>query len=149
MPQSLQSFREGSLPCLTKVDKAKALLQKGHYEAALQYFRQAEMLETPSADNSVWQSICLIHMGRFQVALDLCDRALTLDGDHPQAWLFRGVACQRLGRWREAYACYDNATGRQPGGQAGLVVQAKGWLRTLKASIKGIFNSRHSRLRVH
>ncbi len=149
MPQSLQSFREDSLPSKAKAEKAQVLLKGGHYEAALQYFRQADISETSSVDSYVWQAVCLIYLERFQSAVEVCDRALAVDSGHPRVWLFRGVACQRLGRWRDAYACYDRATGQQSQTQVRFTAQWKTWLRALKTSIKGIFNSHHSNLRIH
>ena len=42
------------------------------------------------------------------------DRALDLTPHHTQAWLFRGVALQRLGQYAEAYHSYEQALPPQP-----------------------------------
>jgi Flp pilus assembly protein TadD len=56
----------------------------------------------------------LFHLQQFADAVTSCDRALALQPTDPEAWLFRGSALQRLGRYKEAYAAFDKATGRQP-----------------------------------
>ncbi|MEM9003565.1 MAG: tetratricopeptide repeat protein [Cyanobacteria bacterium P01_F01_bin.86] len=138
-----------SSPHLFELTEAKKLLEQGRYEAALRCFHEAETLSVLSADNYVSQGVCLLHLARHQEALQACDRALALEPDHQQAWLFRGVASHRLGYWREAYACYDRATGQQLG-QWTLESSPWGaWLSFLKSLVKGIFNGRRSHLRVH
>ncbi|NER80639.1 MAG: tetratricopeptide repeat protein, partial [Leptolyngbya sp. SIO1D8] len=89
-------------------DQAHSLLEQGEYGAALEYFRQA-VQTAPLADDYVSQAVCLIHLDRPQEALEMCDRALSLNSGHSRAWLFRGVALHRLGQFDEAYACYDLA----------------------------------------
>lgn len=135
--------------CQACPSKAESLLEQGQCEAALYCFRQAA-LEMQSADNYVSQAVCLIHLARPQEALRACDRAIAFDSNSPTAWLFRGVACHRLGRWREAYICYDLATGQSPRKQFRFPkIRVANRLGPLKALIKGAFNSQRARLRVH
>jgi Flp pilus assembly protein TadD len=89
--------------------EALQLLDRGQYEAA-----QQRLAMSPNAcqdpHNLVHQAVCFIHLGQSEAALWLCDRALQLAPRHPQAWLFKGVALHRLGRYSEAYDCYRRAT---------------------------------------
>ena len=149
MPQSLQTIRQGSLSRLANAQEAQAFLQEGCYEAALQSFHQADASGSLSVDDYVSQAVCLLHLDQFQTALEVCDRVLATDSNHAKAWLFRGVACQRLGHWRDAYVCYDRATGQQSHRQTAFARSMWRVLRGLKSSIKGIFNNRQSHLRVH
>ncbi|HEY9887266.1 MAG TPA: tetratricopeptide repeat protein [Candidatus Obscuribacterales bacterium] len=94
-------------------ETAIELLNRGEYEAALTHFQQD--LNADSGELLINQAVCLIHLGRAREALALCDRVLTLQPQHPQGWLFKGVALHRLGRYQEAYACYHRAVdGPQP-----------------------------------
>jgi len=88
---------------------ALAHLEAGDYHQAQQAFQSI-----PDSDRTVddWvnQAVCAIHLEQPEAALVACDRALALNGNHPQAWLFKGVALHRLNRYDEAYACYDQAS---------------------------------------
>lgn len=89
---------------------ALAHLEAGDYPQALQAFQQIpEGAHTP--DDWVNHAVCLIHLNQPETALTICDRALALNHHHAQAWLFKGVALQRLNRFSEAYVCYDQASG--------------------------------------
>ncbi|MDB9526554.1 tetratricopeptide repeat protein [Oscillatoria sp. CS-180] len=87
------------------------MLDQGHYEAALDCLSQAPQ-SAHNSDNLVNQAVCLIHLSRSEEALQVCDRALTFTPNHAQAWLFKGVAFHRLGRHKDAYACYSKALER-------------------------------------
>ena len=89
---------------------ALSLLEAGDYHQALQAFLQVPEPDR-SLDDWVNQAVCLIHLNQPEAALQICDRALSLDADHPQALLFKGVALNRLNRYDEAYACYAQASG--------------------------------------
>ncbi|MGC8714882.1 MAG: tetratricopeptide repeat protein [Leptodesmis sp.] len=52
----------------------------------------------------------LIYLERYEEALESCDRAIAIYPDDQEAWIFRGVALQRLGRFKLAYASYEHAT---------------------------------------
>lgn len=94
-------------------ERAQALMKLGNYADALELLSRMASAQL-TVDECLLQAICLIHLERPQEALWVCDRALALDDQHPQAWLFRGVALHRLGRFGEAYRCYDLATHRDP-----------------------------------
>ncbi|MEM1278491.1 MAG: tetratricopeptide repeat protein [Cyanobacteria bacterium P01_H01_bin.152] len=89
---------------------ALSLLESGNYHQALQAFRQV-----PEGDRAIanWinQAVCLLHLNQPAAALPICDYVLGLDADHPQAWLFKGVALYRLNRYDKAYSCYAKAFG--------------------------------------
>jgi len=88
---------------------ALAHLDAGDYRQALQAFQRIADGDR-TLEDWVNQAVCLIHLGQPEAALEVCDRALALNGNHPQAWLFKGVALHRLNRYDEAYACYDQAS---------------------------------------
>lgn len=97
--------------------QGEALANLGHYAEALRYFEEALALESDNVDALLYAAVCLIHGQRLQEALEKCDRILAQCPDHAQAWMFRGVALQRLGQYRQAYAAYDHAT-VEPAAQA-------------------------------
>jgi len=120
----------------TWYERAHALLDQAHYETALESFRCAAQV-FPTADNFVSQAVCFIHLNRPQAALGACDRAISLQADYRQAWLFRGVALHRLGRTQEAYVCYRKAVDPAPqSALPRLVWQLKARLRPLKIWIQ-------------
>lgn len=104
-------------------------LEAGDYPQARQVFETIpDRDRTP--DDWVNHAVCLIHLDQPEVALEVCDRALALYPTHPQIWLFKGVALQRLNRYNDAYACYDQAAAgpnrRQP-------ADKPAWYRRLSA----------------
>lgn len=96
--------------------RGNALMSMRRYREALQYFEQAFAMDSTELqlDVLVDRAVCLLHLERFSEALLCCDRILAAAPDHPQAWLFRGVAHQRLGCHRQAYADYRRAVGKPP-----------------------------------
>jgi len=129
--------------------QAQRLLEQGKYEAALQQFAQAPQAMQNSVD-LVNQAVCLIHLDRPQEALWLCDRALTLAPNHAQAWLFRGVALHRLGKYQEAYACYDRALGDQRSSRRpAFMTRMRHQAKTLKSLLKHIKSTNPLRLWVN
>ena len=111
-PPSRQLVMSQQLPSVTRntsaTQMALSLLESGNYHQALQVFQQVpDSDRTP--DDWVNQAVCLLHLEQPEAALPICSHALELDADHPQAWLFKGVALYRLGQHDEAYACYAQA----------------------------------------
>jgi tetratricopeptide (TPR) repeat protein len=51
----------------------------------------------------------LMSSGNVEAALALCDEALVLDPDHPEALVKKGAALERLQKLNEAIECYDRA----------------------------------------
>lgn len=130
--------------------KAQAFQRCGNHAAALALFA-AIGRKRSTADNFLAQAVCLVHLEQPMEALQCCDRALALDSGHPQAWLFRGVALHRLGRFPEAYRCYRRASDPY----RRLRVFAKPWqpLKAVFARLARVFRkgrlnsfSRHSGL---
>ena len=90
--------------------RGDALAHLGRYGEAIDSFTQT-LRYCPHAKLALaFQAVCWIHLTDYERALACCDRALDIDSAHAQAWIFRGVALHRLGRYREAYRCYDRAT---------------------------------------
>lgn len=88
-------------------NRAEALTCLGRYEDALASLEQAQTLAGfATARLLVQKAVVLIWLNRLEAALTCCNRALWLTPDHSQAWLFRGVALQRLGRYQEAHRSY-------------------------------------------
>lgn len=108
--------------------RGEVLANLGHYSEALRNFEEALALEGGNWDALLYSAVCLIHLQRPQEALTRCDRILSQNPNHAQAWMFRGVALHRLGHYSESYACYSHATG-QPvlnlGQQLGRSVREK------------------------
>jgi tetratricopeptide (TPR) repeat protein len=88
-------------------DKGETLANAAAYERALRCFEEATILEPDAIAALVYQAVCLIHLEQPAQALGVADRILAIAPEHPQGWLYRGVAQHRLGRYRDAYASYD------------------------------------------
>jgi tetratricopeptide (TPR) repeat protein len=88
-------------------NRAEALTCLGRYTDALASLEQAQTL-AGFATTRLWvqKAVVLIWLNRLEAALNCCNRALWLNPNHSQAWLFRGVALHRLGRTKEASRSY-------------------------------------------
>jgi tetratricopeptide (TPR) repeat protein len=91
-------------------DKGETLANAAAYGRALRCFEEATILEPEAIAALVYQAVCLIHLEQPEQALAVTDRVLAIAPDHPQGWLYRGVAQHRLGRYRDAYASYERVT---------------------------------------
>ena len=93
--------------------RADALAALNRYEAALHSLEQAQSLAGLD-EPRLWvqKAIMLIALNHPQAALTHCNCALWLEPNHVQAWLFRGVALQQLGRDQEAQRSYRRASHR-------------------------------------
>ncbi|MBD1915693.1 MULTISPECIES: tetratricopeptide repeat protein [Cyanophyceae] len=89
------------------LNRAEALTCLSRYEDALASLEQVQTLAGFATTRLLVQkAVVLIWLNRLEAALTCCNRALWLNPDHSQAWLFRGVALQRLGRNKEAHRSY-------------------------------------------
>jgi tetratricopeptide (TPR) repeat protein len=95
--------------------QGEALANLGHYGEALRHFEEALSLDSDHVGALLSAAVCLIHLQRPQEALQRCDRILAQAPDHAQAWLFRGVALQRLGQYSAAYAAFAQASAESTG----------------------------------
>lgn len=88
-------------------NRAEALTCLSRYEDALASLEQAQTL-AGFGTTRLWvqKAVVLLWLNRLEAALNCCNRALWLNPDHSQAWLFRGVALHRLGRTKEASRSY-------------------------------------------
>lgn len=93
--------------------RAEALAALNRYEAALHSLEQAQAL-ADFGEPRLWvqKAMILIALHHPQAALTHCNCALWLEPNHVQAWLFRGVALQQLGRDQEAQRSYRRASHR-------------------------------------
>jgi tetratricopeptide (TPR) repeat protein len=80
------------------------------YGKALRCFEEALLLKPGDAEALLYQGVCLIHLDKPQRALAVLDTLVAQHPSHGQGWVFRGVALHRLGRYKEAYQCYDRGT---------------------------------------
>ncbi|MGD1928868.1 MAG: tetratricopeptide repeat protein [Leptolyngbyaceae cyanobacterium] len=118
-------------PVTALVPSVSTLLQQGDYAVALSQLQQISESER-QLDDWVNQAVCLIHLDQAEAALEACDRALALTPDHPQAWLFKGVAYHRLQQYDAAYACYDQALGKDQASPKAATVM-KTWRQQVSA----------------
>ncbi|MBW4482894.1 MAG: tetratricopeptide repeat protein [Tildeniella torsiva UHER 1998/13D] len=86
--------------------EGEALANAGAYERALRCFQEAAILAPDQVAALVYQAVCLIHLEQPRQALDVAEQILAIAPDHPQGWLYQGVAQQRLGDYKKAYASY-------------------------------------------
>lgn len=148
-PSSAKSSVFLSTDSLSWSNRAETLLHEGRYDTALHCLYEAAK-ETPDINNYVSQVVCLIHLGQPQDALLASDRAIAMNSEHRQAWLFRGVALHRLGRFREAYACYDLALGQHDTKhRSSLWKGFRIWLKPLQSLVKKVLKGGGSHLPLH
>lgn len=102
--------------------RAELLTRWQCYEEALSSLEQAEALAGLNEPKlCIQKAVLLILLSYYSEAFACCENVLQQDPNHPQAWLFRGVACHRLGRYREAYRSYGRATPPTGMHAAGLI----------------------------
>jgi Flp pilus assembly protein TadD len=71
----------------------------------------------------------MLHLNRYQEAVTSCNKALEIQPKDAQAWIFRGAALHRLGRYAEAYDSYDKALGNSdPSGWRKNLSKLMGWV---------------------
>jgi tetratricopeptide (TPR) repeat protein len=92
--------------------RADVLACLGRYQDALECLEQAQTLAGYS-DRRGWvqKAVLFILIDQPKAALTCCNQALWNSPHHAQAWLFRGVALNRLGRRGDAYRSYRRAAG--------------------------------------
>lgn len=93
-------------------NQGDALAHLERHQEALVCFDRA--IENNPNFYAAWtfRGVMLIHLEQPAAALLSCEKALEICPQYNEAWVFRGAALQRLGRYKEAYASFDTATGR-------------------------------------
>lgn len=86
--------------------QGETLADAGAYDRALRCFEEATILIPDQVPVLVYQAVCLIHLKQPQRALAVAEQILAIAPDHPQGWLYQGVAQHRLGNYPAAYASY-------------------------------------------
>ncbi|MGD1908658.1 MAG: tetratricopeptide repeat protein [Leptolyngbyaceae cyanobacterium] len=110
------------------LDWIQELMDRGDYTEALMRLEQSAVGD--AVDGVVAQAVCLLHLQQPKCALQACDRALALQPHHPQALLFKGVALHRLGRYRQSYDYYQQASPLVRSSHWSLSL-LKGWIREI------------------
>lgn len=85
-------------------------LNQLQFGQALECFEAALDLYPDHQQARLYQVNCLLHLHRYGEALVLCDQLLAGSAAPAKAWMLKGVALQRLRRYREAYAAFARAT---------------------------------------
>jgi predicted O-linked N-acetylglucosamine transferase (SPINDLY family) len=88
---------------------AAGALQGNQFEQAIRLY--GELLENTGDRAELFYKRANAYngLGRWQMAVDDYDRAISLDATHARAYCNRGTALERLARWTEAVASYDRA----------------------------------------
>ncbi|MEO1070432.1 MAG: tetratricopeptide repeat protein [Cyanobacteria bacterium J06638_6] len=91
--------------------RANALACLNRYDDAMDSLEQAQSL-TGGDDAHLWvqKATLQILLNQPKAALNSSNRAIWLSPHHAQAWLFRGVALHRLGRFDDSYRSYQRVT---------------------------------------
>lgn len=129
----------------TCFEQGERLANQGLYSEALIQFDRIIEAQSDSVPVWVFRAVVLLHLVRYQEALESCNRALVLCPTDAEALLFRGVALHRLNRYREAYRSYETALGdRSKSKQQSLQVSLPSpdhgnWLKSLRQSLRQSF----------
>ncbi len=94
--------------------KARNLLVQGHYERAIEVYRETQAFDGPQAVTFSFIGECFEKMERYQEALIHYDQAIALDPAWVDAWIGRGVTKDMQGRSPEALADLEQAVRLQP-----------------------------------
>lgn len=99
-PHDIESWygRADALACLNCYDEALASLEQAR-----------ELADSPDPRFWIQKAVLLLLVNRPAAALTCCNQALWLAPNHIQAWLFRGVALERLGHSQAACRSYQRA----------------------------------------
>jgi tetratricopeptide (TPR) repeat protein len=91
--------------------RANALACLNRYDDAMESLEQAQSL-IGCDDAHLWvqKATLQILLNQPEAALNSSNRAIWLSPHHTQAWLFRGVALHRLGRFGDSYRSYQRVT---------------------------------------
>ncbi|MEG4323831.1 eCIS core domain-containing protein [Microcoleus sp. herbarium5] len=95
---------------------------KGNYQVALKYFKEALKLAPNSSFIWYCKGLALLKLNRLQEGLDSTQTALAINTDWDRvppslAWNNRGIALVRLGRFNEAIQSYQQAVALDPGNE--------------------------------
>jgi tetratricopeptide (TPR) repeat protein len=74
--------------------------------------RQSQPADPARVTELLSQAQSMINSGNPDAAVTCLDEVLALDPDHPEAWVRKGVALERLHKLNEAIECYDRAIAR-------------------------------------
>ena len=89
--------------------KGQTLLNLGEAQEAIACFEQALTLHPGNPDALVKKGLALEQQENWDAALESYNRALALDGTLTVAYLYKGGVCNRLQRYQEALASYEQA----------------------------------------
>lgn len=91
--------------------KGASLLSLERVEEALLCFDRVIQLESPFEDANLWfvKGVCLERLGRFEEAIECCNKALEYKPQYTEAWMLEGNCLRGLGRFEEAILCYKRA----------------------------------------
>ncbi|MFN6485368.1 CHAT domain-containing protein [Nostoc sp. DedQUE02] len=98
-----------------------SLLEQGHkqldrkkYQAALQIFQQAAVLEPQNPKVSYGLGLTCYRLEQYHKSIEYLNQALRIDPNNYEAWNDRGRALWHLERYEEAVASYDQALKIKP-----------------------------------
>ena len=65
---------------------------------------------------SAWynKGVALVHLGRYEEALAVCNKAIKIEPHDEDAWINKGIALANLNRYVEALSCFDEAIKLKP-----------------------------------
>ena len=92
----------------------------GFADAALESYRQAEVLDAADPDWPYYQALLVAHRGDLERSLEHLQRSLGIDAGYAPAWLWRGTWLLDLDRLDEAEGAFTQAAGR--GGELAATV---------------------------
>ncbi len=113
----------GRAPGLQDYAAANRAFDDGQYDEARRLYARAWQRNPELVDALRGQARALIQLGQLVPAIELLDRAIEREPDFAGAWANRGIAKDRLGRYREALADYERAMALDE-----RVAEGPGWL---------------------
>ena len=77
------------------------------YEDAIRVYNQALQLEPNNPDILILRAGAFSHLEQYEQALEDVNQALIFRADNHQLWLFHGIICHALEKYKKAYCAYE------------------------------------------
>ncbi len=92
---------------------ANEFLKSGNYEKAMEYVKNA-LIVKETAEGLLIKSKILLEMKKYEDALDVILKAISISPDFYSAWIILGETLSKLGKFEDAEKAYLKAVGIEP-----------------------------------
>ncbi|KAJ8978743.1 hypothetical protein NQ317_003276 [Molorchus minor] len=94
-------------------EKGNEFFKAGDYDEALQCYTNS-ISSKPCVNNLNNRAVTYLKLKQYELALEDCDRVLTIERDNVKAYTRKGEALEKLERYQEALDCAEFAVQKDP-----------------------------------